>query len=727
MASPVIVEWIVRGVPDVLRASRNVADAVVASERAATRAVEREAQARARLLQQATRSKERAAKDETRAIEKAAQDNARIYRQAANEVERIQERAQRNALRSFERNEEAKNRAAMAWVRKREQAETQAAQQAHAARMRFATAIGGSAASGMARGAGRVAGIAGRVGGLVTQLGGGFSVADSVQRGVSLRHDAAVLSASTELAGPTARKIGTNEIVSKARAIGAEQGIDPAEVLKGFDEVKKLTGDLDKAMQIMPGIAKLATATGGKLSEMSGLAANILASNPSISNKDLDAQMRVFTRQGVVGGVEVADFAKYGSRLTAGASLFGGDSSKNQATLGAIAQISRQYGGAASPAEATLAAQRFATDTAKHAGTLKKHGINVSDGQGNLKDAQTILAEMVDKTGGDVTKLGSMGLGERGVKALTGVSAIYKNAGGGDKGRDAVKQEFAKYTTGVSAGEVDTASKRVLGEADAKMEQIRQKFDQAVSEKLIPKLLELIPVLEKLIPDFVNLAATAMPAFVELIKSVSSFAEANKGLISDIAAHPIGSIMAFEVGKSIVAANIGSVIKSLLSGGGVVPGATGGIGGAGTRGVLGAGAAGVAAGLAVGSVITKAGEGYANGGMSADDLAAKVRAYGRGDHERGVSPEMAAKQVDAAQGRLNKGSILGTTGDLLGSLVGGEASSKAYSQTKADQGLVDSKELIAALKDVAAATRANATTGVGGANRSEPIVKRATQ
>ncbi len=723
IASPVLVQWIVKGIPEIVRSSRTVQDTVLAAERNATRAVQREAAARGKIADAEARMK-------IQALKKSDNEIRRIQEGAT----RTAERAMQNEVRAFEKAENEKTRIAARLTAQRSRDEQRAAE----ANQKFFKSITGSAASGYAAGRSRVNGIAGQVGGLVTQLGGGFSVADSVQRSVSLRHEAAVLSASTELAGPGVRKISTKEIEGKARAIGAEQGIDPSEVLKGFDEVKKLTGDLDKAMQIMPGIAKLATATGGKLSEMSGLAANILASNPNISNKELDQQMRVFTRQGVVGGVEVADFAKYGSRLTAGASLFGGDASKNQATLGAMAQMSRQYGGASSAAEASLSSQRFATDVAKHSKQLEAKGIKVSDGKGGLRDAQSILADMVDKTGGDVTKLGSMGLGERGVKALTGVSAIYKNAGGGDKGKEAVKAEFAKYTTGVTEGEVGAANKRVLGEADAKMEQIRQKFDQAISEKLVPKLLELVPVLEKLIPQFVDVLSTGLPAFVEFLKSIAGFADANKDIIKDIASHPIGSIMAFEVGKSIVAANLGEVIKRLMTGGGGGGAGTPGVGGGGAGAAGGAGMAGglaVAAGGVLQAKFLSDQYSMVTGG---DAAAANVEAMAKGGDTAGAQKALAAAQQKAgtlntassyvqAAGRVanyvNPLAMLGTYGaDAATKKLTGTNQAEQISGQLNAQAIVDSEGVRKAITAaIVAGANDAAKTSPGAPNRSEPI------
>jgi TP901 family phage tail tape measure protein len=596
MPAPVVVEFLLRGMPDMTRAFRTVEQAALAAGRAQTTAAQRETRARSTLA-------DREARDKVRAMLKADQETRRIQDRAYRETERLSRQRTREAQNAAKAEERAAERAAAVKLRAEQNADREirrlekdrarenerilnegrrleerthqeqlrrlrAEDKEHSkSRATFARAAFGGVASG-----GRaVMGGMSRVAGMVGQLGGGFDIMDSIMGEANLRKKASVISASTILSGagkPGAdasmgRAMSTDELVGKAKAIGIQQNTDPSDVLGAIDEIKKLTGNVEKATTVAASIAKLATATGGDVKEMSGLAANILAANPNISNKDLDSQMRIFTKQGVVGGVEVADMAKYGSRLTAGASMYGGSKEKNEATLGAMAQMARQYGSAGSAAEATLGSLRFSTDVAKHASTLKAGGIDVSDGKGNLRDAQSILLDMLKKTGGDVTKLAGLGLGDRGVKPLEGVANIFKNAGGGTKGEEAVKAEFAKYTTGVSAEEIDAANKRVLAEQEAEIQIKRLK--QTVGEQLLPELQKLIPVLRD-----------AMPTITSLVRSLTQLANWAAG-------HPfaaVGAALALSVSKSVAEAGLKSILEksvatSLGAGGGLaVAGAT---------------------------------------------------------------------------------------------------------------------------------------------------------
>lgn len=486
-----------------------------------TAQAERAAAAQARIVDRSTRDAERARERGLRSADRAAKEEVRIT-----------ERAEREKARAMER-----------WGRERDRNTRERVKQ-------FSSAIGTAGTSAMRTiGRGAAAGVAG-----LMQVGGGFGVVDSVQKEVQLRGQAAQLAASSE------GNFTADSLLNSARAVATTQAMNPEDVLHGYDEVKKMTGDLGKATRIMPQLAKIATATGANLGEVGGLAGNILASNEKISDEDLLKQVRLFTQQGIVGGVELGDFAKFGGRIIAGASLFGGNREENEGVLGAAAQIARQKGGAASPAEATLAAQRFGTDIQKHAADLEAQGIKVRDGKGTLRSAKDISLDMLDKTGGDVTKLSKLGIGDRGVRVLTGVADIYREAGGGKAGRAAVEKEFSKYTTGISESAIETKNKQRLAEVDAQLTVAMNNLRAAVGTSLVPELTKLIPQIARATPIVSDLLG-------KLIK-VASWAEENPF------AGFAGLVTAFFM-KELINAQIANTIKGLITGG--APG--GGVGG----------------------------------------------------------------------------------------------------------------------------------------------------
>lgn len=588
---------------------------------------------------------------------------------------------------------------------------------------RVVESVTGAAFRGVGAGLNRAGNISMDLANTAAQLGGGFSIADSVMGEKNMRKEAAVLSAKTMLNG--GKEFSTNEILSKAKAVGIAQAIDPSEVMAGYDEIQKLTGNSEMAFKAMPGVAKIATATGADLQDTSKLAANILSADPTMSAKDLDKQLRIFTRQGLVGGVEVNEFAKYGSRITGSASQYGGKVEDNEITLGAMAQMARQYGTASGAPEAMMGSQRFGSDVMKHAKDLEGNGIKVRDGK-KMRDAESIIVDMLKKTEGDVFKLGQLGLGERGVRPVLGAAAIYRNAGGGALGEKAVKDEFAKYRKGSSEEDIEAANKRVLAEQGFEKSMLELKI--AAGEQLLPVFKDMLPALKDLIPAFVNAAKIGIPAFTDLMKSVAKFAEAHKGIIESIAANPVGSLIAFELTKSFAAAGLPSLLRYLISS--MVPG------GGGVPGVPGGGGGNVGTGLAIGAVTATSAEvmynAYAHkaeGDKRADELNAGVR-------NGTITQDAAAKEIAAAKGR---NTAYHEDGDSVGTLAA-RALLPGYNLYKAQQDgnqagdaalLRSTKDLQDAIAQAAAAgVREGVANGLknnsgsNGTGRSEPIINR---
>lgn len=505
-------------------------------------------QARLRMLDSA---KGRTPEEQSRILDEAKimRQKAQVDRQKHREEIKVEDKKQKDLTKAQEKGEKdrarMKDRSANEMGRRAKQQALEEARE----ELRDKRRMGRVLAGGLSRGIGAATSIVGGVARGVMDVGGGFSVADSVQKEVQLRGQAATIAATST------GSFASADVLENARKTALASGLDPSTVLKGFDEVKKLSGGehgegLQQAMRIAPKIAQLANATGADFGELGGLVGNIRAGNENISDADLMKQLRTFTRQGMVGGVEVGDFARYGSRITAGAALFGGNKEENETVLGGMAQMARQYGGASSPAEAALAAQRFATDVAKKADVLKAQGINVSDGNGTLRSAEDISIDMLRMTGGDVTKMKQTALGERGVKAMYGAAEIYRNAGGGVEGEKKVREEYAKYKATMSEAEVEERSKKRMAEVDKQLEVAMLTLKTEVGTALVPEL-------KKLIPTLIELA----PQVARLMSGLASLADvAMKNPLAGL-----GVILGAAVAKEMAQAAIGAGIERALA------------------------------------------------------------------------------------------------------------------------------------------------------------------
>lgn len=712
---PVVIEFALKGLPAVFRAFEQLSKVAAKAESEWARASTSSAQTRMRALLSETQQKarvagrsasdaeraiareekaaERAAKAKIREADKAAKEAVRIEARKAKEVERILQRQRREEKRlvDWSINEERRAAAERANIRAKETK----------SRENRVDKVTSSSIRGLRR--------AGNLGMDVVrgvmEVGGGFSAADSVRRQVEAKGIAAQIVAGTS----TENKAGltTEGLLRTADVVGKESVLDRSQVLSGIGAFKDITGDTKRGMAISGSMGKLANATGADFSELMANAGEIAAKNKSMSNDDVIKLTRVQAAQGQAGAVELKDFAKFGSRTVAAASLFGGDKAGNIASASAMAQLARQHGSASSAAEATLSSLRLATDFAKKGDVLKeKFGVNVSDGKGQLRSQQGILTDIVKATKGDVVKLANSGIGERGNRVLQGAAAIYRDNGGGVKGEAALKAFFETMTKGLSDAEIEAAAKQRLSEVDKQLEQAMNDLRQSVGDALIPELQKLIPALREATPHIVNL----MTKFAELA------AWASRNPFGALA----GAIIASITGE-IAKAGIADLIKRLLMGGGGGGGAPGGMppmpGVAGPAAIVGALGAGV---------LYNAGTSYADGSMGAEDLAARVRAYNTGNTAQGVSPEDARATLMAAHKRLGDTSAFAQAGNIITSPFS-DTSSKNYKQFKSDQALVDSKDLIAALKENTKATRENSIKTPDGAtagNRTHPINSR---
>jgi len=741
MASPIVIQFLAQGMPDISRAFRTIEQAAAASQRSQTTALQRGAQhrmsmadteARAkvramiradalqrsaqnasvrdtqRVLQQRGQAEARAADHAIRQVEREARARIRINDQAEASVDRIRHRAHQAAQTNVNREVSHQKRAA-----------TQAAEASSERRQRYAGALVGGVTAGVSR----VASIAAKTAGIVGQLGGGFSIGDSVQRTVALKGKLADM-ASRDVASEGGARKSTASLEGAVRGVSTEFGLDPEKAADGLDKFASKTGKLQVGLDMLRGLSELSRAGVGDLDDLADAAGDVFNADKAQTGEQVLQKLRAFALQGAKGSVEMKDMAAQLARITATAGKFSGDTGEQMMTFGALAQLAKESGGAASPAEAMSSVSALGNQFGKNArlGKMKELGVDPKTAEGFNKPIETILMDMMTgaekasrKEGGGLknfdVKFGSMVADSSAQKATNPLTKAFKEAGGGEAGIAAAKAQLAKFGAGGRdlKGEYAATAKERMGEADAKMAIMTAKFDAAVSTKLIPKLLELMPVIERIIPQFVDLAATGIPAFVALIKSVADFANENKKSLDFLAAHPIGAIMAFEVTKSIGAAGLGEVMKRLLSsaGGGGVPG---------KPGVGAAVAVGLAAGVAVGGIIYREGTAKADGESKAEDAAAKVRAFGRGDTDRGISPETAMGEVKDAQQRLDNRSAFDNVVDTISPF----SDSKEFAQYKADQAMVDNKDLIAAIKEVTMAVKQGGAAQGGGPGGKTP-------
>jgi competence protein ComGC len=438
---------------------------------------------------------------------------------------------------------------------------------------------------------GRLRGVAG---GSVETLGkigrGAVGVVGSIARGAGVQTDlGSYIGQSVELetrAGELSaaaydeqrdkgKRIDPRELVSIARSVGKEAAFDPARVLEGLQSFVGKTGDLATGQAALPGLAKLARATGTSLEDMVGSAGEAAKALGDVGpGKDFETAadkgmalvnvLRLMAGQGKVGAVELKDLAKYGGRLAAASQAFGGDSAQNLGDMGALAQLAVARGGAASAAESATAVAGFANTlkTPARVKEFKAHGVDVFNKGGGFKSVRDILKESSSaavERGGENAPLEfkKMFANVKGgqaadpafqayVKAFRQAMTVTKDKTKADQaGKAAIDELFDKFGKAISETEESESFGRSMNTSAAKVQLFNNKLSEIggqIAERVLPQLQKLAP--------YVVSAAEAFAKFV-------SFAAENPGTAIT------GAIVA-SIGKAAIGSAVSGALSKLM-------------------------------------------------------------------------------------------------------------------------------------------------------------------
>lgn len=347
-------------------------------QRAQTKAAEREARQRAAAEKEALRDVDRATKQAARERERAAQMAARSAVKAAKESAAEQTRIQQQTLKEAERSA--------------------------AARDRFASRASGTLFRGAASAARAAIGVAGSLArgmGVDTDLGSAFT------KNTDLQTRAVQLSNSGYMPGKNYRQ-NPQTIVDKSRDVANATAMDAGDVMGGMQKFVGKTGDLRAAQDMIGELARLSKATGTNLEDMADAAADVFTQTGS-AEKTV-AVMKAIAAQGKEGAVEIKDLADQMAKVAGAASQFEGDSGKNIALFGALAQFARQKGAASTATQAATSTLAFQSTFGKGArlDAFKKYKVNTDGAGGKVRNAEDIIVDALVATKGNKRKFNEM-------------------------------------------------------------------------------------------------------------------------------------------------------------------------------------------------------------------------------------------------------------------------------------------------------------------------------
>jgi TP901 family phage tail tape measure protein len=689
----------------------------VDATKAATAQKNAEARKAAKVSEQAEKAHTRAATQESRKrlatfraeMRQRLADNRKWVREAQQE-ERAHTRARNAEARKQAQNERAAMRAS---AKERRELDRFATRTSHRA-TRFLWPNAPLASMGRRAGSEILRGI-----GLDTTIAGSVGRARELETSSTELSTAGYISGASGKAG---ERQSAADLTKEARAIGTEVALDPQQINDAAAQFVRLTGNLEAARGSMKDLAKISVAAGATLEDTAGMAGEVWNAlgndyeNPEDKIKAMMYVMRKAGSQGKIGSVEMADFAKYYAHLGGTAGKFGGSRSETLTKLGALAQIAKTYGGSTSAAAATRAVSGMGDTMSKGARRkmFAKYNVALEDERGMFRDPLEILKDSIRNTGGKTAPMQEMWANVLGAKGATGLTNIYKDAGGGEAGMAAIEKVLKESLDAESMNPkaIEEAVAEHLKTTASKTQIFQNKLDQ-ITEKALG---ELLPALEALAPQALKVA------------------EGMGDLAIWLAQNP-GKAIGVAIAASIARAGLESLFRGALerviigAAGGTAPGAKVGGGFMPAGGALGAGAAGLtilatavtlfAAGAVIIDQVSKASSEASKKSVGEwVGSSARIGTLRRQIRERGgeATPEQVAalkkeeaglsKTIGEAEGAVQFGKMA-TPGELFGmvsrlarGLVGAEGGTDVTGELKRGEDAARIDELKAEMRGV---------------------------
>ncbi len=202
-----------------------------------------------------------------------------------------------------------------------------------------------------------------------------------------------------------------------------ETGVAANEILNGVSKIGEITGQFDFAEEMGPRLAKAAKASGASMEDL----ANVASSLKVTMGLTADEVAKFFNSliiQGDQGSYTLQKFAAEGKALLATTSTHGIKTAEQFASFGGYLQVMNSQ--IKSEAELTTSVSALFSELASKAKDLNKIGVHVVDKNREFNDFDAIMRQLMDKTKGDILKLGKF-FGASSMKALMPIITEYKN------------------------------------------------------------------------------------------------------------------------------------------------------------------------------------------------------------------------------------------------------------------------------------------------------------
>lgn len=202
-----------------------------------------------------------------------------------------------------------------------------------------------------------------------------------------------------------------------------ETGVSATEILNGVSKIGEITGQFDFAEDMGGILAKAALASGASVEDLANVASSLRVTM-GLTADEVSKFFNSLIIQGDQGSFVLRSFATEGKALLATTSTHGIKTANQFASFGAYLQVMNAQ--IKSEAELTTSVSALFSELASKAKDLNKIGVHVFDKNKDFNDFDAIMRQLMDKTNGDIQKLGKL-FGESSIKALQPIITEYKN------------------------------------------------------------------------------------------------------------------------------------------------------------------------------------------------------------------------------------------------------------------------------------------------------------
>lgn len=338
---------------------------------------------------------------------------------------------------------------------------------------------------------------------------GGYLISEVIKPAMALE------TFSTQIENASNGAITAAQVQEKTRGIQQRWNIDAMTAAEAASGLADKTGNVKLAFDAMEDLAMLSKAYGADLQQLSDMSASIVnLQGGNMSREDLKKIMLTQLAQGQITGGKftIKDIAGLGGGFLQSASMLAGNADIRAASLGAALQT----GGITGKADVSMTnLNSFIRDAGK---VLGKGALNK---EGQIADLGDAIRKSLIKTGGDASKIRTMGFTDTSAAFIQQYMSAFQDAlkkynGNVNKAADEATATFEKMRTATgNEAQVKAAAAKVMQTTGEQLQSALNQIKMSMV-KAMPQVKAFVASLASRAPEIAKAALTLTEALIGL-------------------------------------------------------------------------------------------------------------------------------------------------------------------------------------------------------------------